>query len=490
LNSNSFSQSIPRRAPSALRLLALCLLLLTVTVTVWLLSGSNIFTSPNQTLTDLDASLSASSKQLLNKWNNLLKHNDSTAPENLTTPTAFYRVDDLVAKANLQEIMPAIDALNKQAEQGRNDPSYHNRLGILYAQIGDFASAIKHLNQAVVLCREQLWSLAAKAKQTNNLNLNVQKTSKEPIVFRTDRSAIYIQLDCAHSNLARIYDKLGDHKQVIAELDELNKDIVFAGDSPKLITVTKKGSEKSAAIHSSLKNKRLTATEVAILARAEALRQVGRLPEAVQEYLKLINLNHNLAVAHQRLGLAAVTDNNLWLAINELQIAAKLDKGDPDTQNDLGLIYQQIGDYKSAKQAFADAHKIAPKHLAASVNLANCLVDGGEVKSGIAIMRQATVDHPNSPLAHNNLASLIARTNKQTEAAKEFAKAINLDPTLASAHYGLGIALLKLKSYTAAAKEFQTTIILNPGILDLQNKIDLANRCNLRTLAYTQHSFN
>jgi len=419
LNSNSFSQSIPRRAPSALRLLALCLLLLTVTVTVWLLSGSNIFTSPNQTLADLDASLSASSKQLLNKWNSLLRHNDSTAPENLATPTAFYRVDDLVAMANLQEIMPAIDALNKQAEQGRNDP-----------------------------------------------------------------------LDCAHSNLARIYEKLGEHKQVIAELDELNKDIVFAGDSPKLITVTKKSSEKSAAIHSSPKNKRITATEVAILARAEALRQVGRLTEAVQEYLKLINLNPNLAVAHQRLGLAAVTDNNLWLAINELQTAAQLDKGDPDTQNDLGLVYQQIGDYKSAKQSFSNAHKIDPKHLSAAVNLANSITNSGDYKSGIAIMRKATLDHPNSPIAHNNLASLIARTNNQTQAAKEFAKAINLDPTLASAHYGLGIALLKLKSYTAAAKEFQTALTLNPGILDLQNKIDLANRCNLRTLAYTQHSFN
>jgi hypothetical protein len=61
---------------------------------------------------------------------------------------------------------------------------------------------------------------------------------------------------------------------------------------------------------------------------------------------------------------------------------------------------------------------------------------------------------------------------------------------LPSAHYGLGIALLKLKSYPAAAKEFQTTMTLNPGILDLQNKIDLANRCNLRTLAYTQYNFN
>ena len=478
---------MPRKAPSALRLVALCLLLIAVTLSVGMLSNSNLLSSPNQTLRIFDANLNSWTKQLLNS---LWGHNNiALSPtENLSNPTMFYRVSDPAAVANLQQIMPAIDALNKQVEQGRNDPSYHNRLGILYAQIGDFSSAIQHLNQAVSLCREQLWYLGTKAKQPNTLNVKTAEAEKN--MSYGDRSSIYVQLDCAHSNLARIYDKLGDHKQVISELEELNKDIVFAGDVPSRVFSTKKITEKSSVNQASLKNRKLTATEAALLARAEALRQVGRLAEAIQEYIKLINLNPNLAIAHQRLGLAAVTDNNLWLAINELQTSAQLDKGDPDTQNDLGLVYQQIGDSKSAKQSFANAHKIDPKHLSASINLANSLANSGDYKTGIAIMRKATFDHPKSATAHNNLASLIARTNNPTEAAKEFARAIHLNPNLASAHYGLGIALLKLKSYPAAAKEFQIAMTLNPGILDLQNKIDLANRCNLRSLAYTQNSFN
>mgnify|MGYP000653347983 CR=1 FL=1 len=366
--------------------------------------------------------------------------------------------------------MQTIDSLLKQTDVEQKNPYYHNRLGVLYAQVGDFANGIGHFNQAISLSRQQLDAIS---------NLSAQ-----------DKSAIYVQLGCAHSNLARIYNKLGDHKKVIAELEELNKEVVFAGDIATSIKVTKKISKKVQKEIPHNHNKRMNATEAAILARGEALRQVGRLPEAVQEYTKLIHLNPHLAVAHQRLGLAAASDNNLWLAINELQTAAQLDKEDPDTQNDLGLVYLQIGDTKSAKQAFSNAHSISPKHLSASLNLATTMANGGDYQSGISIMRQATRYHPNSPTAHNNLAALIARTNNQTEAAKEFAKAIHLDPTLPSAHYGLGLALLKLKSYPAAAKEFQTALTLNPGILDLQNKIDLANRCDLRSLAYTQQNFN
>ncbi len=445
---------MPRPANPMLRLAGLCLLLVAFSVTCWLLDSSNIFTSPNQTLADLNASLRASSKELAKRWNNLLGHADANLIPNrtLNEPTAFYRMSDPVRGASWQTIMPTIEALNKQNDQRKNEPSYHNQLGILYAQIGDFGRAIQHLNQAVSLCRQELLSLAATTKQNNNLNLNVKKTNKKANAHITDCSAIYLQLNCAYINLARIYDKLGDHNQAISMLNELKNGIPFSGNSPASISTSRKIAPKARS--NCLGSRTLTESEAVILARADALRYVGRFPEAVAEYLKLISLNPRLAVAHQRLGLAAVSDHNFALAINELQQAAQLDKSNPDTQNDLGLVYQQIGDYKSAQQSFMTAHKIDPRHLDAAINLANSLAASGNYKSGIAIMSQATAYYPASAIAHNNLATLLARINKPTQAAKEFAKAINLKPTLASAHYGLGIALLKLKSYQPAEKSF------------------------------------
>ncbi len=439
LTAPSSSRKAPKRD---LRFLALSILFIAAGLLTWALSGPRLG--------------SIFPPKLNEKSKNTIGESVKNPPINI----AAIKPTDTLA---WQQTSQSITALNKQIGQEPGVASYHNRLGILYAQIGDFTAAANQFKQAIGLCRLQLEN----------------KTSK--VDSAKDQSILYTQLTCAHSNLARLYDKLGDHAGAMAELEALNADVAFSSEATQTRPIT-----KNSISHASNSSQKLTPAEASSLARAEALRYVGRLNEASQEYRNLIKSNPRLAVAHQGLALTAITENNLWLAINELETAAQLDKKDPDTQNDLGLVYEQIGDYTSAQRAFLNAHNIAPKHLSASINLSNLIANKGNYKQGIAIMRQATIDNPRSAIAYNNLAALIARTNNQTEAAKVFAKAINLDPTLPSAHYGLGLALLKLKSYPAAINEFQTAMTLNPGILDLQNKIDLANRCNLRSLSFTQ----
>jgi len=416
-------------------------------------------------------------KYLQQSWNYLSKRvstaidtGTNTKPEPLNS----------LAENNVKiwkQTMQAIEDLNKQASTSGEQPSYHNRLGILYAQAGDFATALKQFNQAIVLCRKQIW----------------QKTSQLP---SSDLSSLYVELTSAHSNLARIYDKLGDHDRVISELEELHTDIAFAGDNPARHSFLQKNilsSSRTASPHINKSNtpglkitNGMNAHETTLFAQAEALREIGNLSEAMQQYIDLIKLNPNLAIVHQRLGLTAISTGDLWLAMSELQTAATLDGKDPDTYNDLGLVYRQLGDYQGAKHAFGKAHYLDPKHLSAAINLSDSLATTGSLGTALHIMQQASVDHPTSAAAHNNLASLFARTGNDTAAAKEFARAISLNSALASAHYGLGLASLNLKAYPQAISELETAQKLNPGILDLQNRLDLANRCYSRELASAQ----
>jgi len=485
LSNSSFSKNIPRRDN---RFLWFSLLLLFSGIFIWILNSSYFNKASQEKISSYCQENSYQaykniSECISNTYCSLLRLGgiNTHAPKEVSTSETLPYIYPVIAPNNTlawQQIMQSIAVLNKQIALAPNDTACRNRLGILFAQTGDFSSAAKQFNYVIGLCHQQI---QAKDAQINKTLINKISAQKMPEITPIEKSAIYVQLCCARSNLARIYEKSGDHNRALRELQELDCDIAFAGDIPELAQV--KALSYSQIARS---NNKLTPAEATVFARAEALREVGRLPEAQQEYIKLIKANPKLAIAHQRLGLLGVAENNLWLAINELQTAAQLDTKDPDTENDLGLILEQIGDYKSAQQAFSNAHKIDPKHLSASINLANLLANAGDCKSGIAIMRQATIDHPLSPTAYNNLAALIARTNNQSEAAKTFAKAISLDPALPSAHYGLGLALLKLKSYPEAITEFQTAMTLNPGILDLQNKIDLAYRCNLRSLASTQ----
>lgn len=415
-----------------------------------------------------------------------LAENES-ALDTAKQPNADFLPAGSIAGNNIktwQQTMHSIEELNKQATTAGGQPSYHNRLGILYAQADDFAAALKQFNQAIILCRKQIW----------------QKT-RQP--SSSDLSSLYVELTCAHSNLARIYDRLGDHDRVIAELEELSTDMTFAGDTPPHHQLVHKSVLSNPIPNPTNQNRLvanptlspatasanhhgLTAEEAALFARAEALRQVGQLPQAMQAYTDLIKSHPNFALAHQRLGLAAIANNDLGLAMNELQTAITLDSKDPDTYNDLGLVYRQLGDYQSAKQAFGQAHSVDPKHLSASMNFADSLASTGSLGSALRVLQQATIYHPDSPAAHNDLAALYARTGNDKAAAKEFAQTLSLNSGLASAHYGLGVASLNLKSYPKAINELETAQKLNPGILDLQNKLDLANSSNSKELASAQ----
>jgi tetratricopeptide (TPR) repeat protein len=393
---------------------------------------------------------------------------DSTKPTDNFVPT------DSVTPGNVKvwkQTMLSIDELNKRAAIEGGQPSYHNRLGVLYSQAGDFAAATKQFNLAVDLSRGQI---LRKNDRSKPINL----------------SSLYVELTCAHSNLAKIYDHLGDHDRAIAELEALNADIAFSNEShlPSIKTqqttvVLSQVNQNANTNYKYPYNVQLTPEQAALFAKAEALRQVGQIPEAIQSYNDLISQVPNFALAHQRLGMAAAAANNFGLAVNELLTALTLDSKDPDTYNDLGLVYRQLGDFPAAKKAFARGHEIDPTHLALSMNYADSLAKESHFPSALHVMQQAVGYHPDSPAAHNDLGSLYARTGNDKAAAKEFAQTINLNSGLASAHYGLGIAQLNLKSYPQAITELETAQKLNPGILDLQNKLDLANSCNSKEVA-------
>jgi len=405
-------------------------------------------------------------------------------------PNNNFVSSDPVAPGNIKvwkQTMLSIDELNKKAAIEGGQPSYHNRLGILYAQASDFANATKQFNLAIDLSRGKILRKNDQSKPTN-------------------LSSLYVELTCAHSNLAKIYDHLGDHDRAIAELVALNADIAFSNEShlPSVKTqqktvVLSQVNQLNQAIQNQANqsqpnqnantnynypyNVQLTPEQAALFAKAEALRQVGQIPEAIESYNDLISQVPNFALAHQRLGMAAAAGNNFGLAVNELLTALTLDSRDPDTYNDLGLVYRQLGDFPAAKKAFARGHDIDPKHLALSMNYADSLAKESHFPSALNIMQQAVNYHPDSPAAHNDLGSLYARTGNDRAAAKEFAQTINLNSGLASAHYGLGLAQLNLKSYPQAISELETAQKLNPGILDLQNKLDLANSCNSKEVA-------
>jgi tetratricopeptide (TPR) repeat protein len=366
----------------------------------------------------------------------------------------------------------AVKALSKQIEAKPDDPNLQNRIGIVYAQLGEYTEAIQHLQTAISLARTRA---AAKIETARMLDRKGDADGAVNAMLESSQS--HVELSAAHSNLARVYDRLGMHDRVLAQLDQLNYDIALSPDFSRFRQPNQPLVPDQIAVRSvDLTNHRLNTAAALILARAQALVQARRVSEAMKEYRRLIRIDPQIAMAHQQLGLCAVMTNDGAEAITEFQTAVRLDPSDANSHNDLGLALLSHGDMQAAKLEFSKALSLQPKHLDAAVNLSNILASQGDAAEAEGILASAASANPKSAIAHNNLATVLSIEGKSKQAVSEFEVALSINPNLASAHYGLGLALMDLQAYPGAIREFKTSLALNPALIDAHNKIELAYR--------------
>jgi tetratricopeptide (TPR) repeat protein len=356
-------------------------------------------------------------------------------------------------------LQAAADQLGTDIEKSPCDPALQNRLGLVYISLGDMDKATEHFQKAISLCRLGLSALTDKIA-----SLRQQGSTKEAAAAVLEASQLNVELSAAHSNLARLYERRGEHDKVIAELDLLNKEGVLFDNS-----VVPAASDSG-------KPGLLNPTVAHALAKAEALMQARQYPQAAVEYRRVLAEDPNVAMAHHRLGTLLIMGGNAALAVDELEMAAKLDPGSPEVLSDLGWAYQMMGLNLQAIKAYERALALEPRQTDAAINLSNIYSSCGRLHDAIAVLTQTVQNNDNSAKAHNNLGTLFCMDNKWGPAMYEFQKAVALDPNMASAHYGLGTVLLQTKSYMPAIAEFKLALALQPNLVQAQMKMEEATR--------------
>ncbi len=353
----------------------------------------------------------------------------------------------------------AVDQLKAEVQLSPDDPSLQNRLGLVYLSLGDAEQSCQYFQKAVSLSRLGITAANAKIGE-----FRIAGKTKEAGSALLDASKLNVDLSAAHSNLARVYEKRGEHDKVISELDLLNKEGVLFNNAP---------------VDAQANNSRTTMLKPQIardLARAEVLLQSRQLQPAADEYRRILAQDPNIAMAHHRLGTVLALSGNPALAVDELEIAARQDGGSPEIQNDLGLAYQMIGQHEQAVKAFERALALEPRLTEAAINLSNAYSTNGRTQDAAQVLSQAIASNPGNAKAHNNLGTLFSMESKWGAALYEFQKAVALSPSMPSAHYGLGSVLLQTKSYMPAVREFKQALALNPNFTEAQTKIEEAYR--------------
>jgi len=193
-----------------------------------------------------------------------------------------------------------------------------------------------------------------------------------------------------------------------------------------------------------------------------ALDQLGDRATERQELEKAIQLDPELAVAHNQLGVLDLQSNRTSEAEQEFKKAIAGDPRYAEAQNNLGVLYSREGKDQDAATLYQQAIDSDPKYAKALVNLGLLLAQHGQVAQGEQQLRAAIQINPSDPAAYTALGMIQGKSGRGGEAVESFRKVVALQPESADAHLNLGIALVDQYDRSGGFKEFQQAARLAP----------------------------
>jgi len=141
---------------------------------------------------------------------------------------------------------------------------------------------------------------------------------------------------------------------------------------------------------------------------AVALVQLDRVPEAIAEYEQALRIRPDLPEAHNNLGFALVKAHRLPEAIQHFKEVLRLKPGDTDAHNNLGAALAEAGRYQEAIEQFNFVVQAKPDDAEAHFNLGMVLSQVGRIDDAIAQYEDAVRLKPDFVAARNRLNRLRA----------------------------------------------------------------------------------
>jgi tetratricopeptide (TPR) repeat protein len=199
---------------------------------------------------------------------------------------------------------------------------------------------------------------------------------------------------------------------------------------------------------------------------------LGRIDEAINEYQIALKLDPDYFSAHNNLGLAYFNQGRIDEAINEYQIVLKLDPEYFGALNNLGNAYAVQGRLAEAIKEYQTALKINPDFDEGYYNLGFAYESQGRTDEAIKEYQTALKLNPDYVDAHNNLGNIYAAQGRIAEAIEEYQAALKIHPDNADVHYNLGITYEEQGEIAEAIKEYQIALKIKPDFAQARQSLD------------------
>ena len=187
-----------------------------------------------------------------------------------------------------------------------------------------------------------------------------------------------------------------------------------------------------------------------------ALRDQGKLDEAVAAHRQAMWINPEFAEAHSNLGITLRDQGKLDQAVAALREAIRIKPNYAEAFSNLGAALRDQGKLDDAVAALREAIQIRPNLAVLHFNLGAALRDQGKLDEAVAVLREAIRIKPDYAEAFSNLGAGLRDQGKLDEAVAALREAIRIKPNLAVLHFNLSAALRdqgKLDEAVAALRE-------------------------------------
>ncbi|HUI06614.1 MAG TPA: tetratricopeptide repeat protein [Verrucomicrobiae bacterium] len=205
-----------------------------------------------------------------------------------------------------------------------------------------------------------------------------------------------------------------------------------------------------------------------------ALLDAGRVPEAIAQYERALEINSDYAQAHFNLGVALRTAGRLPEAVGHWEQALRLDPDFADARCNLGNALAEAGRLPEAIAQYEWALRIKPDLAEAHNNLAAVLIHLGRFDEAVGQCEQAIRSNPDFPDAHNNLKAALGHLGDANDALKHYELAVRLAPDSAAAHANLGDALLQQGRVEEAIEHYEQAAHIKPDNIEVLNNLGAA----------------
>ena len=312
----------------------------------------------------------------------------------------------------------ATDALERIIKLNPLDSRSYTLIADGYAQVNDYAPAIKYYQKALELNPVSKLTKQGLARCYNNYGVTLRNSQKWDEAITTYRKALKLQ---PNFHIARI-----------------NLSDAFWQKANSL----RNSGEVAKAINAYLELQKLNPNDTRIYSLlGELYLKKGDFPAAVEAFHKVYTsepdvpqARHNLIAAYHQSAQNLINQRNYQSAINLLQKAVVIDPEEPNIRVSLAYAFQNIGDFEKAQFQLTKVLKDKPNNEQASTEQINLYIRRGNAlvkqKNYTAALTQFTSipEEQRDTVIHNIIGYLYLVQRKYSEALTAFEKVIALDP--------------------------------------------------------------